>query len=351
MAWLRGGEGERNPLSSLLGGVLNGESLSSADALPVSGAREAFPGFPDVPAMVLPETEAGLLGILGLPARLIGGGPPALEASEGDLAPNSLSDVVDVDFNGSGEEAVFGFACKKGAWRASMAGVVALLCPRKCRKEPVCGEPERGDGDGCGCCGTLRGVGAFGSGSWKLLDDLGELTVTRGGDLEGDLGGELRGDSWYMEIGRALLASTDMPRVSGVRGGAYSPLGDVLRRPTFGRGRSSDMRPSARVRDSSPTSNMFDRLARGFLGVGGSGVADDCRLSMFSKWLRSDETGFYNGVSARTPRRMRASSTYDGGAIGLRFAGRFLHGCLARTAAQIGRRRTSADSCPQLGLL
>lgn len=44
--------------------------------------------------------------------------------------------------------------------------------------------------------------------------------MTTGGDLVGDLGGELRGDSWYMEIGLDLFVSNDTPRVSGVRGGA-----------------------------------------------------------------------------------------------------------------------------------
>lgn len=153
------------------------------------------------------------------------------------------------------------------------------------------GEPERGDGDGFGGCGVLRGVGDFTSDSGNLLGDLGEFTVTTGGDLVGDLGGELRGDSWYMEIGRALFVSMDMPRVSGVRGGAYSPFGDALRRPTLGRGKSSDMRPSGRARVSSCPSKRLPKLCRGLLEGGGSGVEDDWRLSMFSKWLRSDDTG------------------------------------------------------------
>lgn len=124
MTWLRGGDGDWKPLSSLLGGVLNGEILSSADALPASGAREAFPVVPETD---VPETEAGLLGILGLPARFMGGGPPALEATDGDLAPKSLSDGVDIDFNGSGEGTDFPAAWRKGAWRASIAGVAGLL--------------------------------------------------------------------------------------------------------------------------------------------------------------------------------------------------------------------------------
>lgn len=94
-----------------------------------------------------------------------------------------------------------------------------------------------------------------------------------------------------MEMGRDLFVSMDMPLVSGVRGGAYNPFGEVLRRPTLGRGKSNDMRPSGRARVSSGPSKMFPRLGRALLERGGSGVVEDWRLSMFSKWLRSDDTG------------------------------------------------------------
>lgn len=62
--------------------------------------------------------------------------------------PNSFSDGVFASFKGSGEGMGFPAACRKGAWRASIAGVAGLLWTRKCRKPLPCGEPERGEGDG-----------------------------------------------------------------------------------------------------------------------------------------------------------------------------------------------------------
>lgn len=149
-----------------------------------------------------------------------------------------------------------------------------------------------------------------------------------------------------MEMGRDLFVSMDMPLVSGVRGGAYNPFGEVLRRPTLGRGKSNDMRPSGRARVSSDPSKMFPRLGRALLERGGSGVVEDWRLSMFSKWLRSDDTGFYK-TSISKGLAAHGSCAYDGGAISaLRLARRLIHDHSARAAAQLGLGRASTDSCP-----
>lgn len=129
LALLRVG-GECTPLSSLLGGVLKGDSRSSVGAWLESTAREAFPVVAETEVLA---PEAGLLGIFGLPARLIGGGPPGPDATEGDRPLYSLSDGANVCFGGSGEGAELAPDCRKGAWRASMAGVAGLLCTRKCR--------------------------------------------------------------------------------------------------------------------------------------------------------------------------------------------------------------------------
>lgn len=173
--------------------------------------------------------------------------------------------------------------------------------------------------------------------------------MTTGGDLVGDLGGELRGDSWYMEIGRDLLVSMAMPRVSGVRGGAYNPFGDVLRRPTLGRGRSSDMRPSGRARISSGPSKIFPRLGRALFERGGSVVEEDWRWSIFSKWLRNDDTGFYKtGISTSSAAQGEGCAHYGGAICALRPARRLVHDLSARTVAQLsvlnGLQRTHAPS-------
>lgn len=55
--------------SGLLGGVLNGETGSSKTAGSVRGAKELVSGW---------ENIAGFAGILGLSARLTGGGSEAL---------------------------------------------------------------------------------------------------------------------------------------------------------------------------------------------------------------------------------------------------------------------------------
>lgn len=121
----------------------------------------------------------------------------------------------------------------------------------------------------------------------------------------------------------------------------------MLRKPTWGRGRSSDMRPSARARDSSGPSKMFPKLGRAFMGRGGSGEVEDWRFSMFSKWLRSDDTGFYNAHISYSSAEV-AGDTHDGGAIGaLRLARRFLHGCSVRQQHKLftgGLQRTHAPS-------
>lgn len=72
------------------------------------------------------------------------------------------------------------------------------------------------------------------------------------------------------------------------------PFGEVLLMPlAWGRGRSREMRPSLRDRGSSALSKMLPKLGRDSRGGLGSGLLSDAdwSFSIFSKWLRRDETG------------------------------------------------------------
>lgn len=207
-----GGEGDLSPLSSLLGGVLKGDMRSSAETFPPSGTKEAL-------ATPLEEKDAGLVGSLGFPARFIGGGIPELEATDGLRPPRSRSGTTEGGFMGSEEGAGLLDACRNGTCRASIAGVVALLCTGKFLSPLPGGDPDC-DAEAEVGCGETRKVGDETCESTSRVGDPGELTVTRGGVLVGDLGGELCGESWYMEIGRWLLLLVSTALVSGVRCGA-----------------------------------------------------------------------------------------------------------------------------------
>lgn len=162
-----GGDGSSFVLPSLLlGGVLKGET--SAVATDLSGARVA---------RVDGSTECDLLGILGLPARFTGGGTAGATDAGRSLLSGSAVAAATVfegkkclDSNpGVGLRLgilkdlgrVFeGEACVEGESRA------ACDMGREGRGDSICGSVDLGGGD------------------------FGDCTVTLGGDLVGDLGGE-----------------------------------------------------------------------------------------------------------------------------------------------------------------
>jgi len=113
-------------------------------------------------------------------------------------------------------------------------------------------------------------------GSEGLGGDLGDWTVTRGGDLVGDLGGEKA----TMEIGRGLGLLQGV-RITLPRG-VMEPLlvqsdkfGVELRAP-FSLGMSSDIRPSVLL--SSEARRPAGEACRGVAGAGALFA-----FSMFSK--------------------------------------------------------------------
>lgn len=135
-------------------------------------------------------------------------------------------------------------------------------------------------------------VGREGRGEWiggsnDLGGDLGDCTVTLGGDLVGDLGGEKA----TMDVGLGFGLAHDM-RILLARGVTVpaplrlATLGEV--RPISSLGMSSDMRPSVLLLSSGARRSAA--AGERFCGVAG---ADDLfTLSMFSNWARSEDTGF-----------------------------------------------------------
>lgn len=123
-----------------------------------------------------------------------------------------------------------------------------------------------------------------------LGGDRGDCTVTFGGDLVGDLGGEKA----IMEVGRGFPLLQGM-RPSVLERGVTEPV--PLKSATFSElcdacslGMSSDMRPSARLLSS----GMGRRsLAPGERWRGAAGADDLLVLRRFSNWARREDTGFY----------------------------------------------------------
>jgi hypothetical protein len=218
----------------------------------------------------------------GFPARLIGGGTGGAEAI--DLSKVPL-------LRGSPEGLAGVFAVKKGL--VSNTGVPIRLAALN-GLIPFRGVP--GDGDSMAACGRFREgsgecIGVF----EECGGDLGELTRTRGGDLVGDLGGEKA----TIEIGRGLelLHGVRMTLPRGVME-PLPVLSDKLGvelRPPFSLGMSNDMRPSVLF-----SSGARRPLGEACEGVAGAGVL--FALSMFSKWLRREDTGFCSAVNAHSNR-------------------------------------------------
>jgi len=172
---MTGGDESSLPLSLLLGEVLNGDT--SAPSGDVSGARRP-------PAFWSMGCDLG--GILGLPARLIGGG--ATGAAE---AGRSL-------FWGSAMEG--NFECEEKSGLVSRPGVASRLCILNGLVGPF-----EVPGEGVGEWSAAWDFGREGRGAWiwasgVFAGDRGDWTKTLGGDLVGDLGGEKA----IMDVGRGL---------------------------------------------------------------------------------------------------------------------------------------------------
>ena len=131
-------------------------------------------------------------------------------------------------------------------------------------------------------------------GSRYFGDDWGDCTVSRGGDLVGERGGEKA----TMEVGRAFGVphgerNPVLPRSVNDPVLVRSARFGVELRGLLSRGISRDIRPSSLLWSS----GMRNRS--GVLGVdcrGGPAVAvlgDLFEVSIFSKWLRREDTGFY----------------------------------------------------------
>jgi hypothetical protein len=119
--------------------------------------------------------------------------------------------------------------------------------------------------------------------------DFGDCTSTLGGDLVFERGGEKA----IRDVGRGLerLAGVSNALPRGVAGpfAVESDKWDVDIRPGYSLEMSRDMRPSPLL-----CSSGIKRSGRsgvpGVRGVGGAG--DLFELSMLSKWLRREDTGF-----------------------------------------------------------
>lgn len=114
--------------------------------------------------------------------------------------------------------------------------------------------------------------------------------MTFGGDLVRDLGGEKA----IMEEGRGFgllhgACSVDLPRGVADTDPLYSERLGVDVRGPFSRGMSNDILPSVLLLSSGIRRRS---VALGVGCLGGAAAGALFELSMFSKWLRREETGF-----------------------------------------------------------
>ena len=237
---------------------------SSSD---LAGSRLAL-GF--VAAM---STGCGFAAILGFPARLTGGGADDIGRSFLRESPDML-EPVNVAESGfaSGPGVPFLLAIESGFDATGVEGESSAACD--------VGREGRGD--------SMGGVKPAGG-------DLGDCTVTLGGDRVRARVGDLGGEKAIMDDGRGL----ELPH--GARSvearGVGLPLTLPLRSLTLGeapstypRGISSDMRPSV-LRLSSNTARPSAGPGERWRGVAGAAGALFA-LRRFSNWARREETGF-----------------------------------------------------------
>jgi hypothetical protein len=176
--------GEDSPLTLsplLLGGVLNGEMSAASDV--ASGARFAR-------AEGSAESDFG--GILGLPARFTGGGTGGAEDTGRSPFRGSLAGPLPVCVGNIGFASIAGVPLR--------LGILRNLFPLEAdegESNAACAVGRSGWGE---CMGDVEDFGG----------DLGDWTVTFGGDLVGDLGGEKA----IIDVGLCFgVPHSDCPRV------------------------------------------------------------------------------------------------------------------------------------------
>ena len=216
-----GGESGAGGLSGSLGGVLNGDILSSSLSPAASGAKVSLTRRSGVAGMVFCEN------ILGLPARLIGGG---IGAEVKGLSGGS--------FCGSIAERDDELIASLGRFRISSEGVADLLGILKFRTA-LDGELEREEiwflTSSYDCREDITNVFCA---SKCLGGELGESTVTNGGDLGGEPRGERGGEIGPIDIGHTLeeflgTSSEALPSILLLSGGASKLLWPEGRRGAF----------------------------------------------------------------------------------------------------------------------
>ena len=176
--------GEDSPLTLsplLLGGVLKGEMSAASDV--ASGARFVRAG---------KSTEIDFGGIFGLPARFTGGGTGGAE------------DTGRSPFRGS-------FAGPLPVWAGNVGFASAAGVPLRLGILKNLFPADTAEGESSAACWAGRsGCGESMGEADDLGGDLGDWTVTFGGDLVGDLGGEKA----IIDVGLCfVLPQSDLPRV------------------------------------------------------------------------------------------------------------------------------------------
>jgi hypothetical protein len=261
-----GGELGALALPALEGGVLKGETRSSSDF--AAGSRLAL-GFTAV------CTDCGLLIILGLPARLTGGGIGGADAVGRSFlrgSPEMLEPVAVADS---------GFASNPG-----VPFLLAILNGF---------DATAGEGESSAACDVGRdGRGERMGGVPPAGGDLGDCTRTLGGDRVRARVGDLGGEKATIDVGRGLELLQGARSVDDRGVGLPLPvrsvtLGDV--RSMWSLGMSSDMRLSV-LRWSSDTARRSAGPGERWRGVAGAAGALFA-LRRFSNWARREETGFY----------------------------------------------------------
>lgn len=249
-------------LPALLGGVLNGEMRSSSD---LAGSRLAL-GF--VAAM---STGCGFAAILGFPARLTGGGAEDTGRSFLRDSPDMLEPVNAAESGfASGPGVPFLLAIESGFDATGVEGESSAACDL--------GREGRGD--------SMGGVKPAGG-------DLGDCTVTLGGDRVRARVGDRGGEKAIMDDGRGLELPHGARSVEARGVGLPFPLRSLTlgeAPSTYPRGMSSDMRPSV-LRLSSDTARRSAGPGERWRGVAGAAGALFA-LRRFSNWARREETGF-----------------------------------------------------------
>lgn len=192
-------------LPALLGGVLKGEMRSSSDLAAGSRLARGFAGV---------SIACGLAAILGFPARLTGGGiGGADETGRSGLrdSPDTLDPVAVAESGfASGPGVPFRLAILKGFDAADGEGESSAACDL--------GRDGRGE--------RMGGVMPPGG-------DLGDWTVSLGGERVRERVGERGGEKATMEVGRGLELLHGARRVEERGVGLPLParsvtLGDVL---------------------------------------------------------------------------------------------------------------------------